>query len=507
LLATQSLWFVLPTALELGYRLAVPQTRYSTGILAVLHSTQYLWITSYYARREAVAAGRVAWRMGRYFATLIAGGIGLFICGPWIVSYAFHYDFAVSFLIFTALVNIHHFMLDGAIWKLRDSRIASVLIDRKDRRPVQTAATNWLGGQSAAANSMKVGIVLALFLWGSVDQIRYVAASDDGNLSHLMTAASMNPYDSTLEMRIARADATAGRADDELSALTRAVEVNPSNPAPQEARARALIEAGRFDDAYEHYKQMLARFPQNADALVNFGLLAARLGRPDEAIASWDRAIDADPSQRNAQLYLAEALVRAGQSAAAATHFEEFLKRSGPVAQAPGAISPQQRAAVMIELADAYTKTREPQKAIAEYRDAAGLAENAGDVKDQSLAESHLADALDAAGRASDAASEYQAALALDAKLNDARAEAVDWFNYGQFLARHELPARLAYACYLRAEQLLTPTPGPELDEVGNTRRETQSRIAAEASAVKKNLDAALEQARTLPPSAFTASR
>jgi tetratricopeptide (TPR) repeat protein len=509
LLATQSLWFVLPTALELGYRLAVPQTRYSTGILAILHSTQYLWITSYYARREAVAAGRAAWRMGRYFATLIAGGIGLFICGPWIVSYAFHYDFAVSFLIFTALVNIHHFMLDGAIWKLRDSRIASVLIDRKDRRPVQSGAgaTSWLGGQSAAANAIKVGIVLALFLWGSVDQIRYVAASDDGNLSHLMTAASMDPYDSTLEMRIARADATAGRADDELSALTRAVEVNPSNPAPQEARARALIEAGRFDDAYEHYKQMLTRFPQNADALVNFGLLAARLGHPDEAIASWDRAIDVDPSQRNAQLYLAEALARTGQSAAAATHFEEFLKLSGSVTQAPGAVSPQHRAAVMIELADAYTKTREPQKAIAEYREAAELAEQAGDVKDQSLAASHLADALDAAGRASDAASEYQAALALDDKLKDARAEAVDWFNYGQFLARNGLPARLAYACYLRAEQLLTATPGPELDEVATTRRETESRIAPEASAVKKNLDAALEQARTLPPSSFTASR
>ena len=75
LLVTQFLWFVLPTALELGYRMAVPQTRYSSGILAVLHSAQYLWITSYYARREAVAAGGAAWRMGKYFATLIAGGI------------------------------------------------------------------------------------------------------------------------------------------------------------------------------------------------------------------------------------------------------------------------------------------------------------------------------------------------------------------------------------------------------------------------------------------------
>ena len=34
----------------------VAQTRYSTGVLAVMHSAQYLWITSYYARREAESA-------------------------------------------------------------------------------------------------------------------------------------------------------------------------------------------------------------------------------------------------------------------------------------------------------------------------------------------------------------------------------------------------------------------------------------------------------------------
>ena len=33
--------------------LEIPQNRYSSGVLAVMHSAQYLWITSYYARREA----------------------------------------------------------------------------------------------------------------------------------------------------------------------------------------------------------------------------------------------------------------------------------------------------------------------------------------------------------------------------------------------------------------------------------------------------------------------
>ncbi len=126
---TQFLWFVLPTLLELHADYQIPQTRYSSGILAVLHSTQYIWITSYYQQRQERALGESGWRMSAYLLTLVAGGIALFMPGPWLVSYAFHFDFTTSFLIFLSLINIHHFLLDGALWKLRDSRISSLLVD------------------------------------------------------------------------------------------------------------------------------------------------------------------------------------------------------------------------------------------------------------------------------------------------------------------------------------------------------------------------------------------
>ena len=151
---TQFLWFVLPTLLELNSVSQVPQTRYSSGILAVLHSAQYIWITSYYQRREARAAGQSNWRMAGYFATLIAGGIALFIPGPWLVSYLFHYDFTTSFLIFMALVNIHHFILDGALWKLRDTRVSSLLVDRSS-------------GKASAAASAAVSVPVSSRATGS----------------------------------------------------------------------------------------------------------------------------------------------------------------------------------------------------------------------------------------------------------------------------------------------------------------------------------------------------
>src|SRR5271169_2229390 len=164
LTVTQFLWFLLPAVIEFVSGREIPQTRYSSGLLAVLHSTQYLWITSYYQKKEALAAGDPKWSFSRYLVTLIAGGIALFSPGPWIVSRIFHADFAASFLPFTALINIHHFILDGAIWKLRDSRIASLLLDSQqktapganEKQNALAAAGRWLTGHTSAARSLRI---------------------------------------------------------------------------------------------------------------------------------------------------------------------------------------------------------------------------------------------------------------------------------------------------------------------------------------------------------------
>ena len=66
---TQALWFVAPTAVSWASGMAAPQTRYSTGVLALMHSAQYLWITQYFAKREQGAG----WRPGRYWFAVIAG--------------------------------------------------------------------------------------------------------------------------------------------------------------------------------------------------------------------------------------------------------------------------------------------------------------------------------------------------------------------------------------------------------------------------------------------------
>jgi tetratricopeptide (TPR) repeat protein len=509
LAVTQFLWFVLPTLLELHASYQIPQTRYSSGILAVLHSAQYLWITSYYQQREARAEGQSGWRLAAYFVTLIAGGIALFIPGPWLVSRIFHYDFTTSFLIFTALVNIHHFILDGALWKLRDSRIASLLIDRSGKawsaeatQPKTGSSARCLGGQILSAPAFRISVVALLFLWGGMDQLHFALGTDEGNLPALERAAQLDPYDSMLQARLAKAETKAGRRDQAVAALGRAVALTPNNAALQHALAKAMLEDGRYTDAYARYQKMLAIFPRDADALVNYGLLAARLGHPTEAVESWEKAVDASPEQANAHLYLAEALDQRGEHAAAARHWEAFLKTAAAHPDDPAAGEAQQISAA-IQLADDDGQLRRNQAAIAGYLSAVAMAERAGNPKLEGLALAHLAEFQEKSGELKAALHSYQHSLMLDAKAGDTRNEAVDWFNYGQFLRRHAGSEELPYACFLHSEKLLGSASGPEFETVQTARRELEGHLGKKSAAVEKNLPEYLAHALAIPENAI----
>jgi hypothetical protein len=144
---TQALWFSIPIAFRLA---GSPSSLrgadlYAGGVLdwvALGHAAQYLWVTSYYARSSARWQGAAS-----YFGKVAVAGIAI-----WTVPVLlFGPDFlgpvsstaAVAMLIATA-VNVHHFILDGAIWKLRDGRIASVLLRAAPVVQGSGPARSWL---------------------------------------------------------------------------------------------------------------------------------------------------------------------------------------------------------------------------------------------------------------------------------------------------------------------------------------------------------------------------
>jgi Tfp pilus assembly protein PilF len=493
---TQFLWFLLPAVIEFMSGREIPQTRYSSGLLAVLHSTQYLWITSYYQKKEARAAGDSRWSYSRYLVTLIAGGIALFIPGPWIVSRVFHADFAASFLTFTALVNIHHFILDGAIWKLRDSRIAAVLLDDQqksahaaDEKQNGFARTaRWLTGRAPAARAFRIATAALLFVWAAVDQLHFWWASEASALPVLQRAAALNPDDSSVQVRLARAEQLAGQREAALAAMQRAATINPANLALQESYGRSLIEAGRDSDAAMQFQKIIARWPRNADALINYGTLANRLGHGGEAVDNWQRAVDVDPAQSNAQLYLAQALDQQGELQAAARHYRSYLQIIAARHQNnPSDIRPA--LAAFIKVADADAAVNHSSDAAKGYTAAAGFADHAGEKTLESLALVHLADLQEKQGDIRGTAQSYQRALQLDAELSDPRSAASDWFNYAQFLRKQQQPERYVFAALLHAENILQNAPGDELTAISQTRKQSEARLGQAAAAVRHKLD------------------
>jgi tetratricopeptide (TPR) repeat protein len=514
LTATQFLWFLLPAVIELISGREIPQTRYSSGLLAVLHSTQYLWITSYYQKKEARAAGNSHWSFSSYLLTLIAGGIALFIPGPWIVSRVFHVDFAASFLTFTALVNIHHFILDGAIWKLRDSRIASMLLDTQQKAPARgtekknafTAATSWLTGRAPAARTLRIAAVVVLFLWAGVDQLHFWWSSAANNLPELQRAAELNPEDSSIQVRLANAEQNAGKRDAALAAMQRAAAVNPASLALQESYARSLIEAGRIADAKVEFQKILARWPKNADALVDSGMLAHRLGHDDEAVEDWQRAVDTDPGQANAQLYLAQALDQQGELQAAARHYRLYLELIA-TRHERNALDTGTLLAALIKVADADAAIHHLDDAAKGYNAAAGFAEKAGERTLESLALAHLADVQEKQGEIAGAAQSYQRALRLDAGLSDPASAASDWFNYAQFLRKQQQPERFVFAGLLHAENVLQKKPGNELTVITQARKESEERLGREAGDVRRKLDFVATESLSLKVSNLAAKK
>jgi tetratricopeptide (TPR) repeat protein len=505
LFSSQILWFVAPAALALFKGISTPQNRYSSGVLAVMHSAQYLWITSYYARKEATQRQERSWRPGAYFAVLVAGGIALFVPGPWLASRIFHHDFAASFLIFTALVNLHHFILDGAIWKLRDGRIAALLLHPRgplaeaawQTRGRAGAAWEWLCGASAGARRLRVSAALLLLMWGTVDQARhYFSLRSD--VRDLQRAASFDSFDSQLQMRLGHQQWEDGNHQAAEAAWKRAVQSNPADPAPRQALLKLLIDGKRFDEALALTESSLRYTPRDANLLTDRGILLSRAGHPELAVENWAQALANDPTQVPAHLYLAKEFEREGKPLDAATHYEAFLALIAhqPAASRP---APEKVIAIALRMADCESKASQKDKARQSYRLAAKIAAQTGQPKLESVASVNEA-ALEAGdGKVDIALHLYQRALQLDDSIGDQSASAEDWYAYGRFLDSEGFAPRLVYACYVKSAELRSSLPeAPQRQLLVDAREQTAKRVATGADGIRRDPQPLLKQALAL---------
>jgi tetratricopeptide (TPR) repeat protein len=90
---------------------------------------------------------------------------------------------------------------------------------------------------------------------------------------------------------------------------------------------KARQDAGQQEEAFELARRALARFPQSARANFEVGFHLHKLGRWDEALPYFDKAISAEPSYEEPYYFRGDVMLRRDQPALAETAFRQALEK------------------------------------------------------------------------------------------------------------------------------------------------------------------------------------
>ena len=238
---------------------------------------------------------------------------------------------------------------------------------------------------------------------------------------------------------------------------------------------------GREEDALACYNRALEAAPSHLPARVNKGRSLLAVSRLEEAITLYTEILEALPEHANARIGLAQSLQRSGQIRAATLHFEKVLAHE------------PENAAALNGLGVIQKVSGHPREACRTLKCAVASAPAAPDLR------INLASALALSGEESEAISAYREALRLD-PLNP---ELHDWFNgylstlahpeylhsYTKTLDQHPTagPLAIAYARKLllghqgeQALQVLTAVPMDDL--------QTRAYVACERSHILREM-------------------
>ena len=508
ILSTQFVWFVIPTGLMFFTNAGILQNPATVAVLAVMHSAQYLWITTYYARREKLDEqtenASKHWKYASYFAVLIIGGIALFLPVPWLASRILHLDFGTSFLIITALVNLHHFILDGAIWKLRDGRIAAFLLNTNKAGETTLTSANrlisWFSGSSLSVRLVKGTAVFALILLAGIDQAKFYFSTKGNDVSSLKFASQINPFDASLKLKLANLSEESGNFPEAQTRLEEAVSINPALRPAQDSLARLLIKSGHYEEAMSHYQKMFQYLKPDANSLINYGILAAQFDRQDEALKSWQDALKLDANQPNAHFYLADLMAKQKNFDEAIKHYEQFLVL---VSNNQNAVNTEPylvlRAAE--SLAITYAQAGKNEKSLTIFNKALKLAENLSD--SEGVAEVLIYRAETNTGKRPEALADFQRALTLTKKDESYGGKPEYWLKFGKFLNEIKADPRLVFACYIKAEIQLANNDTEETKQLSEIIKTEISRLEPtinkeESQSIRNKIDGHLQEALSL---------
>jgi tetratricopeptide (TPR) repeat protein len=316
LMVSQSLWFSLPSVALWWSGRAIRGDHVVLAFLwvGIAHSIQYLWITTYYNQRGETHRSRLAYLAKTLMAGAIVFTIPALIFSP-VLAGTVSYRLGL-FLLVAAAINIQHFILDGAIWKLRDGRVAKILLaaagaESSDEGPVGPERrwprqVFWTVGSACLVIS-----VTGAWLY----HVEWQPAVATGNSQRAEVAEKWlrrmlrdEPAFYTRRAKLAyeRGDRAGAEAE-----FRRSLELMPT-PNVLAGLASLRFEEGDHEGALASYERSLEVQP-TANAWLGIGMIRGEQGDGEGAIEAYRQALLLDPNDVTALSLSGQYWVRQGK--------------------------------------------------------------------------------------------------------------------------------------------------------------------------------------------------
>ncbi len=310
IMGLQAIWFSFPvfSRATLLFDSVMPLGSQYQGYtllwVALAHSLQYLWVTTYFAtatdKKERPAL--------YYLKTFVAGGalfaVPVFLFSPDLFGvYAFEAGLGV---LVAAAVNLHHFILDGAIWKLRDGRIARVLLRKPDPdappAPIGPAARPWLRPLAWGALGVAGFAYAAFYVVGTIEiEYGFRRAMDPPDEARMRLAAErlerVGHDHPTLHLNLGILADEKGDLETALREVKRSLALSP-NLEGWMYYGSLLQRSEDWEGALEAYDRALGLDPDYIPALARTAAVASRTGDLDRAEDALSRAAKLAPERR-----------------------------------------------------------------------------------------------------------------------------------------------------------------------------------------------------------------
>lgn len=285
----QGIWFAIPVlcratnALQGVFPLSVASVSYMLLWYAFGHSFQYLWVTTYYATRAKTDKHRPTYWLKSYLAGASLFAVPAFLFSPLALG-THSFESGLGMLIASA-VNLHHFVLDGAIWKLRDGRIARILL-RRSEAGTSTADTTGSAARRIAWSALGgLGVAYGVFylvgIWEIEHGFRRAVAVDPPNVERMRVAADRLAFvghdHPGIHLNLAILAVRDGDLETGQREAERSIALGPS------VRAHLLLgqihqQRKQWNEARSDYEAALAIDPKQVIALSQSAAVSAELG-------------------------------------------------------------------------------------------------------------------------------------------------------------------------------------------------------------------------------------